>query len=234
MPTTTARKTNEKGAKKAPRTGGRSMKTNPFYIRDRLEYLIHSTPRLNLQQVAAFLQMDPSALTQARKRPNGLNWHVQNLAKFFHVPLKALTGLSDEESMRLLPSDPASKPGRRVGVASELPKSAPLFQMSGTPNEKGEFTLSAGCIMKRVREGENGPVRFSLLGPVEARPQINNLVFVEMKDGKHYVRRYTVDPNKPELVLLMPTTEGDTPIVVAQEDIESIRVMIAPLAFVAE
>jgi hypothetical protein len=212
-------------------TEKRSVKTDPFYAADKLTHIVH-TQNLQLQDVAAYLGMGPSGLTQAMRRRNGLRWHLRKISKFLKVPLSELTGIPNAESQRLLPQegDP-TKPGRRARSDKIPPEAVPLAlgEIVGKPTTDGEYALSPGCMLKRIQEGEKGPIIWLLLGPKGADLEMNSQVLVRTKDGRCWFRRYQMDPDKKDFVVLMPTRAGDPPIILHKDEVVWIRIVIGPL-----
>jgi transcriptional regulator with XRE-family HTH domain len=208
----------------------RSMKSDPFYAADRLKHIIH-TQNLTQQQIAQYLGIVPSALTVAMRRPNSLRRHIRGLSRFLKVPLSEFTGLSDRESEKLLPPEGAPKPGRVAKSKQYPPVETPvaLGELVGKPTADGEYALRPGCMLKRIQEGEKGPIQWLLLGPKDADLEINNNVLVRSTDGRYWFRRYSKDPSKLDFVVLLPMFPGDTPLLLHKKEVDWIRIVVAQL-----
>lgn len=218
-----------------------SILNDPLYAAKVLKYKVH-TQNLHLQDIAKYLKILPSGLTQAMKRDNSLNRHIKGISKYLHCPASDFTGLPEGETKKILaaaasvraPSRPKTDLAETVSVADATAGLADITNMSvGEPSEDGVYRLNVDCVLKRMDLG-NGLVNFLLLGPERAKLRLNDRVFVRTKDGREVIRRYSVDPEKPEIVVLLPMHDSETPIVLMKKQIAFCRVLIAPLQLKAE
>lgn len=154
------------------------------------------------------LDLTRAGISRALSRPHGMQTHVERVAKVLGCDVNDL-----------VPSKAAERTQMRT--------------MFGAHVDEGSVRLNAGCLIKKLTDAQRQRMDghgWVLLQATSARPLDGTLVLLTTKEGKEYLMDYYRDAKDRDIVVLMSYDKSERPLTIKEEDIEQVRMVIAPLA----
>lgn len=154
------------------------------------------------------LGLTKSAICRGLQRPNGLRTHLGKVAKVLGCELDDL-------------------------VPARASERSQLRTMFGPTVDDGAIKLNSGCLIKRLTDKQRQRMdgaSWVLLQGSASKPLDGTLVLLTKKDGTEFIRKYYRDGEDKKLIVLVSANGSERPVTIKEEDIEDVRMVIAPLA----
>ncbi len=181
--------------------------TDARYTAEVIKRKLHETG-LTQADLGRRLHLSRAGISRAMSRPNGMRTHLEQVAHALGCEMSEL-------------------------VPAKVPDRNQIRALFGQQIDEGHVRLNAGCLIKRLsdkqRQRMDGAV-WLLLQSTSSKPLDGALVLLTTKDGTEHLRDFYRDANDKSTVVLMSHDKAERPLVIKDDDIQEIRMVIAPLA----